>query len=209
MKTLIVNSYHADWTPKIEPVNELVGEFMEYEVADDIDLSPGYDLTGFAGVVLSGSPNLISKNEYVPTYLEFLHHLTLPTLGICYGHQLLARAFGAQVTNGERFIEGYDTVRIIQSDPLFQQLADETIVMESHREYVELNDLDRAGFELLANSTTCEVEAIRHLSRPLWGVQFHIERSGEIGRKIMENFCRFAREHERGPGERRSQRTEN
>jgi GMP synthase (glutamine-hydrolysing) len=195
MKTLIVNSYHADWTPKIEPVKELVAPCSECEVIDDIDVGPGFDVTGFRAVVLSGSPNLISKNQYVPRYLQFLLGLRLPTLGICFGHQLLARAFGARVLCGEKFIEGYDTVRIIEHEPLFKGLPEEIIVMESHREYVALDDLARAGLDLQANSSTCAVEAFHHTSRPLFGVQFHIERSGEIGARIMENFCKFAAEY--------------
>lgn len=193
MKTLIVTSYHADWTPKIEPVQALVAEFGEHEVASDVDLGPGYDLSGFGALVLSGSPNLISKNEYLPRYVEFLHRLRLPTLGICYGHQLLAKAFGARVLAGPRFLEGYDTVRILEPDTLFEGLPEEVIMMESHREYVLPEDLAQAGFELLADSTTCGVEAIRHIEHPLFGVQFHIERSGDVGRRVMANFQRYAR----------------
>jgi len=192
MKTLIVNSYHDTWTPKVEPVQEMVGACTEYEVVSDIELAPGFDLTGFGAVVLTGSPNLISKNEYLPKYLHFLRELKLPTLGICYGHQMLAHALGAPVFDGGKFIEGNYPVRILVGEPLFHDLGSEIIAMESHREHVRLDDLDRAGFELLANSVTCEVEAIRHIERPLFGVQFHIERSGEIGRAIMANFCRYA-----------------
>jgi GMP synthase (glutamine-hydrolysing) len=195
MRTLIVNSYHADWTPKVEPVEEMVGECTEYEVVSDVELAPGFDLAGFGAVVLTGSPNLISKNEYLPKYLQFLRELRLPTLGICYGHQMLAHAFGVHVFDGGKFLEGNDTVRVLVDEPLFHGLGGEIIAMESHREHVRLADLDRAGFELLANSATCDVEAIRHIERPLFGVQFHIERSGEIGRAIMANFCRFAKDY--------------
>lgn len=196
MRTLIVKSYHREWEPKIEAVEELVRAFSGYEVVSDVDLAPGFDLAGFRAVVLSGSPNLISKSEYLPRYMEFLRQLRRPTLGICYGHQMLARTFGARVLAGPRMIEGYDTVRVLEAAPLFLGMPEEIIAMESHREFVVLRDLDRTGFQLLANSSTCDVEAIRHLSRPLFGVQFHIERSGEIGRQVMSNFMAFAAEYQ-------------
>lgn len=196
MRTLIINSYHADWKPKIEAFKALVAQCSEYEVVDDIDVYPGYDLTGFNALVLSGSPNLLSKNEYVPRYLQFLKTLKLPCLGICYGHQMLAHAFGARVISGD-LIQRDETVRVIETLPLFHGLPPEIMVRESHREHVVLEDLDRAGFDLLANSSSCAVEAIHHVERPLFGTQFHIERSGIIGQEIMANFCRFAREYKR------------
>jgi GMP synthase (glutamine-hydrolysing) len=195
VKTLIVSSYHADWTPKIRPVEEMVGLFSEYDTVSDVDLVPGYDLAGYGALVLSGSPNLISREEYLLPYVEFLRQVELPVLGICYGHQLLALAHGARVFSGKRFIEGYDTVRILEPEPLFAGLPDEIIVMESHREHVMLADLERTGFDLLANSTTCDVEAMHHVEKPLVGLQFHLERSGEIGQQVMERFIRFARSH--------------
>ena len=38
---------------------------------------------------------------------------------------------------------------------------------------------------------TCRVEVIEHLERPLWGVQFHPERSGSSGRQLAANFARI------------------
>jgi GMP synthase (glutamine-hydrolysing) len=193
VKTLIISSYHASWAPKIGPVAEMVGSFSEYEVVSDADLTPGHDLAGYGALVLSGSPNLISKEEYLPHYVEFLRRVELPVLGICYGHQLLAVAHGARVVNGPRFIEGYDTIRILEPEPLFHGLPEEIVVMESHREHVVQDDLVRSGFRLLANSSTSDVEAMRHVKKPLFGLQFHLERSGEIGRQVMENFFKFVR----------------
>jgi GMP synthase (glutamine-hydrolysing) len=177
MRTLIVSSYHGDWTPKAEPVREMVHEFSDCDMVLDTRVSPDTDLKGYDAVVLTGSPNLVSRSQLELPFLQFLRRLDLPTLGICYGHQMLAHAFGARVFEGARFIEGYDTVRVLEPEPLFHGLDEEIVVMESHREHVDFDDLDRTGFELLANSTTCDVEAIRHIERPLFGVQFHIERS--------------------------------
>ncbi len=48
--------------------------------------------------------------------------------------------------------------------------------------------LSRTGFILTAESDSCAIEAIKHSKLPLYGTQFHFERSGEVGEKIMKNF---------------------
>jgi GMP synthase (glutamine-hydrolysing) len=51
------------------------------------------------------------------------------------------------------------------------------------------------GFARLAASDACAVQAIRHESRPLWGLQFHPERYSERypdGRIVLANFFRLA-----------------
>jgi GMP synthase (glutamine-hydrolysing) len=194
MRTLIVTSYRGDWAPKIEPVEAMVKLFSDCDVVSDADLTADCDLAGYQAVVLSGSPNLISKGQYLPGLVGFLRREELPTLGICYGHQMLAVAHGARVIDGGKFLEGLDKVRVLVPEPLFIGLPQEIVAMESHREHVVLEDLARAGFNLLANSRTSDVEAMRHNAKPLFGLQFHLERSGDVGRQVMENFFRFVRE---------------
>jgi GMP synthase (glutamine-hydrolysing) len=45
------------------------------------------------------------------------------------------------------------------------------------------------NFEVLARSKVCEIEAMRHLERPLYGVQWHPEVvHTEHGQELLENF---------------------
>lgn len=187
MKTLIINSYHTDSDKKIEPYVKLVSLFSEYKVEKDVNLHKAYDLEHYDALILSGSPNLISLGGYSKRYVEFLRNLRIPTLGICYGHQILAFAFGAEIKSGKR-IEGYETIRIFEFKDLFKDLPKEIIVVESHQEYITLESLSKTEFWLIAESDSCPIEAIRHSHLPLYGTQFHFERSGDIGEKIMNNF---------------------
>uniref|UniRef100_A0A7C6AA92 Glutamine amidotransferase domain-containing protein n=1 Tax=candidate division WOR-3 bacterium TaxID=2052148 RepID=A0A7C6AA92_UNCW3 len=187
MKTLIVNSYHSDPVKKIEPYVKLVSLHSEYKVEKDINLDKDYDLTGYDAVILSGSPNLVSLGIYPKRFLSFLQNLKIPTLGICYGHQMLGRAYGAEVKSGKR-MEGYEQVRLFEFTDLFFGLEKEISVVESHQEFIALETLQRADFVLTAESDSCAVEAIRHAKLPIYGTQFHFERSGPIGEKIIENF---------------------
>jgi GMP synthase (glutamine-hydrolysing) len=190
MRTLIVNSYHADADKKIEPYVKLVSQHSEYKVEKDVNVHKDYDLSGYDAIILSGSPGLISFGIYPKRYPEFLVNLEIPTLGICYGHQMLAFAFGAEIKSAKR-IEGYETVKILDFQDIFKGLNNEILVTESHQEFITMITLSRTGFILTAESDTCAIEAIRHSKLPLYGTQFHFERSGEIGEKIMKNFYSY------------------
>lgn len=188
MKTLIVNSYRVNPEEKILSYIEVVKKFSEYRVVTDIKLFSRAEYMDYDALILSGSADLITRGAWSKTYYEFLRYNTIPCLGICYGHQMLAKAFGGEVFAGLKKIEGTETIRIIKNDALFKDLAEEILVTENHLEHVNLRSLAYAGFEVLANSPSCEVEAIKHIEKLFYGVQFHPERSGLVGETIFKNF---------------------
>ncbi|MFH1502417.1 MAG: gamma-glutamyl-gamma-aminobutyrate hydrolase family protein [Candidatus Eisenbacteria bacterium] len=93
----------------------------------------------------------------------------VPTLAICFGHQLLAKALGAAIVTREKRI-GLFEVSALGGDPVFSGLGDKVLVPEQHADQVvELP----AGFELIATSGYCRVQAMRHEALPIYGMQFH------------------------------------
>jgi len=163
-------------------------------------------------LVVSGHSTLI--DDYDPRDLaplvEIIRETAMPLLGLCGGHQLIGLAFGAQpepigplapgehdpkpdLAPGMRKEWGPCRVRISADDPLFAGL-DDTVVVEQ-RHYWDLKTVP-SGFVRLAGSEVCPVQAMRHASRPLYGVQFHPEKYSERypdGRVILANFFRLAR----------------
>lgn len=128
-----------------------------------------------------------------------------PTLGICGGHQALALAHGAPIGPvfpvpaatttyaGMPKVQGAVAVRLLgDPDPLVEGLSVEFEVEASHVD--EVKDLP-PGFRLLALGDPCHVQIIRADRRPLWGVQFHPERSAldeaAPGTRILRNFLGF------------------
>ncbi len=188
MKTLIINSYRVTPEAKIEPYIKCIKEFSSFQVINDVELFSYVQYIDFDALILSGSADLITRGAYSKSYVEFLRYNSIPCLGICYGHQILAKAFGVSISAYLKRIERNETVRIIKNDLFLKDLPPEIIVAENHLEYVALNELASAGFEVLANSPSCEVEAIKHIEKPFYGVQFHPERSGTIGKTIFRNF---------------------
>ena len=196
MKTLIINCYRELPDKKIKNYCELIDNFSSYEVVYDKDVKKNFKVNDYNAVIISGSEDYISKGKYFKDFLKFLKSIKIPVLGICYGHQIIAKAFGVEIIHGlKKIIKPYpknpEEVFILNKDEIFHGLDNKINVYESHKEYVNHKYLSKFGFKLLANSKSCPVETIKHLDKPLYGVQFHIERSGETGKKIVRNFFEF------------------
>jgi GMP synthase-like glutamine amidotransferase len=165
------------------------------EVKDYTTIHAGEEFKLHDVILLSGAQRLLAEPGIVDSYkheIDFLKSTPKPILGICFGHQLMATAFGAEVIGMGEKIEGYYVVQQIKDNEIFEGLDERFLVCESHQEMVADIPFD---FELLANSPKCPVEVMRHDKLPMFGVQFHPERFDEkhpAGKSILENFFKLA-----------------
>jgi len=143
------------------------------------------------GVVVTGSAAMVGDREAwaerTADWLRDVVEAGVPTLGICYGHQLLAHALGGRVGPNPRGREiGTISVTLADaaaSDPLLAGLPARIDVHATHLESVlELPP----GAQLLASSTLDPHQAYRVPGRPAWGLQFHPELTAEITRGYIE-----------------------
>lgn len=106
-----------------------------------------------------------------------------PVLGICYGHQFLAKALAGpgHVRKAARPEFGFRRLRLTPT-ALFDGLP-ETFAMVSH--FDEVFDLP-ADFKVLAASDDCAVHAFQYRDQAVWGVQFHPEYDPEDGDRIWK-----------------------
>jgi GMP synthase (glutamine-hydrolysing) len=138
------------------------------------------------GIVLSGGPSSVYE-EGAPDLAPGILELGIPTLGICYGFQVMARQLGGEVAKTGAREYGSTEVRLAGSGG--QLLADqpaEQIAWMSHGDSVV-----RApeGFEVLASSDSTPVAAFASDDRRLYGVQWHPEvKHSAHGQRVLENF---------------------
>jgi GMP synthase (glutamine-hydrolysing) len=138
------------------------------------------------GIVLSGGPASVLE-EGSPRIHEEILEIGVPVLGICYGMQLLVHQLGGTIElAGEREF-GPAELRVEREDPLFEGVARSSVAWMSHGDRaVRLPE----GFLVLGTSEN-SVAAVRHASRPLYGVQFHPEVAHTAeGERILKNFLR-------------------
>jgi GMP synthase (glutamine-hydrolysing) len=146
------------------------------------------NLENTKALILSGAPILITETD-ISTYIkkfEFLKETDVPVLGICFGHQLLGIIHGSEIFKGEP-IRTKTEIFIDQQDELFLGFDKIVVMTEDHTEGITLPE----NFIRLASSDKYDLEAMKHKTKPVYGVQFHPEVSGENGMKLLTNFCRL------------------
>ena len=184
-----------------EPLIEVVKKFSECAVVGYTEVDKNYQVDqDIDAVIISGSKARIVESSNRTMFegtINLIKTCSLPILGICYGHQLLCWAFGAKVGSlPQPVFDQFEKVRVVDVDEIFAGFAKQDTIplSESHYDYVLKESLDKAGMELLADSVSCEVEAVKHKSKPFYGVQFHPERinvkseSHSEGHRVIENF---------------------
>ena len=144
------------------------------------------------GIVLSGGALSLEGTASLGRVTEWIDRVSVPVLGICVGHQFLARHFGGTVAKAPAPEFGRIEVTVDAPDhPLFAGLAHPFVAWASHNDQV---DRLPAGWSTLAHSPSCRVEAMAHPDRPILGVQFHPEvEHTQGGREILGHFLDLCR----------------
>jgi GMP synthase (glutamine-hydrolysing) len=138
-----------------------------------------------AALVLSGGPASVYA-EGAPLADPRIFELGVPTLGICYGMQLMARELGGAVEANDVSEYGKAEVLLDESAALFHDLPTEQVVWMSHRDSVTAAP---AGARVTASSPTTPIAAFEDPKRGLYGVQFHPEVvHTPHGQRILESF---------------------
>ena len=137
-------------------------------------------------IILSGGPYSVYEDESILGDFKGFIDCGLPVLGICLGHQIIGKAFGGEVRKGESGEYAAVEIEVVEPNDLFDGLPRKLSVWESHRDEVSRMPGD---FTLLAKSEVCGVEAMKHKSKDIYGVQFHPEvHHTPDGFKILKNF---------------------
>jgi GMP synthase (glutamine-hydrolysing) len=137
------------------------------------------------GLILSGGPSSV-YDPGAPSCDPALFDLGVPVLGICYGMQLACHLLGGKVHPGRSREFGRAVCRVQDPHGLFAGVPSETVVWMSHGDQVQSVN---GAWLPLATTETCPVAAVRHESRPVYGLQFHPEVSHTpYGGRILRNF---------------------
>ncbi len=137
------------------------------------------------GIILSGGPNSVYA-EGAPKCDPGLFDLDIPILGICYGMQLVCDSLGGKVDSTHVREYGRAICEVATPDPFFNDFPTQSQVWMSHGDQVQHVSDD---FVALARTDTCPVAAVKHKTRPVYGLQFHPEVTHSTdGKTLLRNF---------------------
>ena len=139
------------------------------------------------GIILSGGPLTITKSNSL-NLTDNILNLNIPILGICYGHQILAKKFGGKVKISKTREFGHAQIKSNKKCPLTRNFFNNkrNPVWMSHQDIVTKIP---SGFKKVASTQNSKFAIISNEKKKLYGVQFHPEVTHtKNGKIILKNF---------------------
>lgn len=178
--------------------NALMRLEADYQVTSDPEA-----IRAASHVILPGVGEASNAMRFLLPLADFLKSLTQPVLGICIGLQLMCASseegptecmniFYSKVlrfrpSEGAKIPHmGWNAIENLRS-PLFRGIQEGAFVYYVHSYYPEYSDS-----ETVASTCFAGVTFSAAMNRGnFYGTQFHPEKSGPVGEKILENFLRI------------------
>lgn len=112
----------------------------------------------------------------------------VPILGICLGHQSIAKAFGGEVVGAGKIMHGKTSIIKHNGEELFYGVRNPLKVMRYHSLIADKEKLP-GSLKVTAETEDGVIMGIKHVKYKVYGLQFHPESYfTESGRDIIKNF---------------------
>jgi GMP synthase (glutamine-hydrolysing) len=186
---LIINNSYG--TEKAKATPKLINYFKKNNIPHSVintkkQLVKYIDNYSILGIILSGSDlsyaDKVCSNQIninIMALLEF----NVPVLGICFGFQTLGLFYGGTIAKLSKLNKGKQEIKLKRNE-LFYNINNFEFY-QYHNDYLKEVPYN---FSVIAVSDKNIVNGIKHKYKPIYGVQFHPELSGNSGEQILENF---------------------
>lgn len=158
--------------------NQVLEETKEFDVTEkEFPENPD-------AILVTGSRHAVYEDrEWIEPLLEEIRECSyeIPVMGVCFGHQAVAKALGGEVQNMEKYEIGYRQIRLGKSR-IFEGMNSIEYPFSTHEdEVIELPD----NFRKTAESDE-SIHGFEHENHHIYGIQFHPEFDLEKVNKIIE-----------------------
>jgi len=140
------------------------------------------------GIILSGGPlNVYERNKFY--FDKKILQLNIPILGICFGHQILAKELGGKVKKSNHREFGLAEVRKISNSLLTKNFFDKVNKNDVWMSHADQVTKMPKNFKIIASSRNSKLSMIENRSKKFYGVQFHPEVTHtKKGKVLLRNF---------------------
>lgn len=159
----------------------LCGYDLQIERCDKLDTAQALALKPEAIILSPGPGHPIESG----VSCELVRQADIPILGVCLGHQIIAHSFGGEI---HRHSPSHGEASEIHHNghDLFAELPSPFAAARYHS--LIAAHLPEC-LEAIAWTETCEIMAVQHTQKPIYGLQFHPESVLTLhGQKIVNNF---------------------
>ena len=188
MKLLVIDNFDSFTYNLVQFLGELGAELQVFRnnavtLPEIADLKPD-------GIVISPGPGTPDDAGIsVPLIKEF--STVFPILGVCLGHQSIARAFGGKIISAPSLMHGKTSQIRHQNENVFAGLPDPFRAMRYHSLAVERESLPKC-LNITAETEEGVIMGLAHETHPVFGVQFHPESfMTDDGRSLLGNFLKL------------------
>lgn len=182
---LVIDNYDS-FTFNLVQYIQTTGRQVVVKRNDEITIEEINKMKPDAMLISPGPGNPDTSGICLDIVKEF--YQTIPMLGVCLGHQIIAQAFGGKIIKAARPLHG--KVEKIEHDQkhLFQGIHSPSKVTRYHSLIVEEASLPEC-IEVSAKTKNGEIMGLRHKQFNVQGVQFHPEAIlTENGLQMIQNF---------------------
>jgi len=186
---LVLDNYDSFTFNLVQYLGQLGAELKVYR-NDELTTAEIRELSPDAIVISPGPCTPAEAGVSVDAIRELGQNV--PILGVCLGHQAIGAAYGGKVVRAQRLMHGKTSPIRHNGTGIFEGLPSPLTVARYHSLVIDpatlpdelevLARTDEPGFE-------DEIQAVRHRTHPVWGVQFHPESiASERGLDLLRNF---------------------
>lgn len=140
-----------------------------------------------SGIVISPGPG---RPENAGISVDTIQTFSgkIPLLGVCLGHQAIAKAFGGEIVSAKHLMHGKISQVTSDGKTIYQRIRSPFKAMRYHSLAVRRDGLPEV-LDIASESDDGEIMGIRHRTHPTEGVQFHPESiMTTVGKRLLRNF---------------------
>ena len=189
MKVVVIDNYDSFVYNLVQYIGELGAEVLVYR-NNQINLKQIEELKP-SRIVISPGPGTPEETRYFGVCKEILENMsrTIPTLGVCLGHQGIIHVFGGRIIAAKKLMHGKTCSIKHDGKGVFNHVSNPFTATRYHSLAGDKQSIPCCLEVTAISIDDGEIMGVRHTEYPIEGVQFHPESIlSEDGKLIIKNF---------------------